>query len=83
MDNDIDDSPLKPVASGSAQTTPSTTKGKGKRKGNYYEAKAPTSTPSKKVKTENVSGLVIFLFSISISSLKPALSNDGIHFHCN
>lgn len=60
MDNDIDDSPLKPVASGSAQTTPSTTK--GKRKSNYYDAKAPTSTPSKKVKTENVSGLVIFFF---------------------
>lgn len=52
-----DNSPLKPVSSGSAKGTPSTSKSsKGKRKlnGDDANAKASNGAPPKKVKTENV-----------------------------
>ncbi|KAF3451808.1 hypothetical protein FNV43_RR07904 [Rhamnella rubrinervis] len=49
-----DNSPSKPVSSGSAKGTPSTSKSsKGKRKLNGDDAKTSNGAPPKKVKTEN------------------------------
>lgn len=50
-----DNSPSKPMPTGSAKGTPSTAKSaKGKRKLNGDDAKTSNSAPPKKVKTETV-----------------------------
>ncbi len=50
-----DNSPAKPMPSGSAKGTPSTSKSaKGKRKLNGDDAKTSAGGPQKKVKAENV-----------------------------
>lgn len=64
----VDNSPLKPVSSGSVKGTPSTAKSaKGKRKLNGDDAKASNSVPPKKVKTENV---CLYLFLITVFCIR-------------